>query len=211
MMNDILPVPPSPLLSMRRGLRAGLAAWACLALLVSLSGVLEAPPVFVIPLIIGGSVLAFAAACARSRTFRAAVLSLDPRPLVLFHLVRVVAGASFLVLHQRGLLPGAFAVSAGWGDIAVGLAAPLAALSLPADTRVKRGVALVWSVAGLLDITFVVFTAQRLTIFEGDAQLTAMLTHFPFSLLPLFIVPLVFITHGVVLARLLGSRTTRGG
>ncbi|MCP3139717.1 hypothetical protein [Pyxidicoccus xibeiensis] len=216
-MNDILPSPhvDAPLLPMRRGLRAGLTAWACLALLVSLSGVMEAPPPYVIPLLIFGSVLSFAAACAGSRTFRAAVLSLDPRSLVLYHLVRVVAGAGFLVLHQRGQLPSAFALQAGWGDIAVGLTAPLAALALPANTRLKRAVVWVWSVVGLLDIAFVVFNAQRLTLFEGNAQLIAMLTRFPFSLLPLFIVPLVFITHGIVLARLLSPSAaapgTRGG
>lgn len=206
-MNDILPAPSSPSLpSLRRSVLAGLTLWACTALLVSISGVLESPPAFAIPLLIGGSVLAFGAACARSRAFRAAVLSLDPRPLVLFHLVRVVAGAGFLVQHQRGLLPGAFALQAGWGDIAVGLLAPVAALALPASTRLKRGVALAWSVAGLLDILYVVLNAQRLVLLEGNTLLPATLSRFPFSLLPLFIVPLVFITHGVVLARLLGAR-----
>ncbi|MFP2905302.1 hypothetical protein ACLESD_09650 [Pyxidicoccus sp. 3LFB2] len=214
-MNDILPAPasPSPLLSMRRSLFIGLGVWACGALLVSASGVMESPPPFVIPLVLGGSVLAFSLACARSRAFRAAVLSVDPRPAVLFHLVRVVAGAGFLVLHARGQLPGAFALQAGWGDILVGLTAPLAALALPADTRLKRGAVLAWSVVGLLDILWVVGNAQRMTLFEGDPQVFAMLTRFPFSLLPLFIVPLVFITHGLVLARLLGAgrATSRAG
>jgi hypothetical protein len=206
-MNDILPAAssPSPLLPMRRRLRIGLGAWACGALLVSASGVMESLPPAVIPLLLGGSVLAFCLACARSRAFRASVLSLDPRPAVLFHLVRVVAGAGFLVLHARGQLPGAFALQAGWGDIAVGLAAPLVALALPADTRLKRGVVLAWSVVGLLDILWVVGNAQRMILFEGDLRVPATLTRFPFSLLPLFIVPLVFITHGLVLARLLGA------
>ena len=210
-MNDLLPAPSSPhvhptLLPMRRALRLGLLGWACVALLVSVSGVMQSLSPFVIPALIGGSVLTFCLACARSRTFRATVLSLDPRPAVRFHLVRVVAGAGFLVLHARGQLPGAFALQAGWGDIAVGLLAPLVALALPADTRLKRGVALAWSVAGLLDILWVVGNAQRMILFEGNVLVPAMLTRFPFSLLPLFIVPLVFITHGIVLARLLGAR-----
>lgn len=210
-MNNTLPVPSSPhavpsVLPMRRALRLGLLGWACVALLVSVSGVMESPPPFVIPLLIGGSVLAFSLACVRSRAFRDAVLSLDPRPAVLYHLVRVVAGAGFLVLHARGQLSGAFALQAGWGDIAVGLLAPLAALALPADTRLKRGVVLAWSVAGLLDILWVVGNAQWLILIKGDTSIPATLTRFPFSLLPLFIVPLVFITHGLVLARLFGAR-----
>jgi hypothetical protein len=198
-MNDIL---PAPLLPMSRALRAGLVLWACIALGVSASGVFEFPPPYVVPLIIGGSVLGFGAACARSRAFRAAVLSLDPRPLVLYHMVRVVAGVAFLVLHHQGRLPGVFALQAGWGDIAVGLLAPLVALALPATTRLKRGAVLAWSAAGLLDILYVVGNAQRLILLEGDTVLPATLTFFPYSLLPLFIVPLVLITHGVVLAGL---------
>lgn len=206
-MNPLLPVSSAPLLPMPRGLRAGLILWACAALLVSASGILESPPPFVIPLLIFGSVLAFGTACARSRAFRTTVLSVDPRPLVLFHGIRVVAGAAFLVLNQRGLLSGAFALQAGWGDIAVGLLAPVAALAFPATTPLKRGVALAWSVAGLIDILYVVGNAQWLILIQGDTQIPATLTRFPFSLLPLFIVPLVLITHGVVLARLLAERT----
>ncbi|NMO15552.1 hypothetical protein HPC49_30510 [Pyxidicoccus fallax] len=206
MTDHILPAPSSPLPPMRRAVLAGLLGWACVALLVSASGVLESSPPAVIPLLIGGSVLTFALACASSRAFRAAVLSLDPRPAVLFHLVRVVAGVGFLVLHARGRLPGAFALQAGWGDIAVGLAAPLAALAFPANTRLKWTLALAWSVAGLLDILWVVGNAQRMILLEGDVLIPATLTRFPFSLLPLFIVPLVFITHGLVLARLFGTR-----
>ncbi|HZI11894.1 MAG TPA: hypothetical protein VE153_16030 [Myxococcus sp.] len=207
-MNHILPASPAPLLPMPRSLRAGLVLWACAALLASASGVIESPPPFVIPLLIGGSVLAFSLACARSRAFRASVLSVDPRPLVLYHLVRVVAGAAFLVLHHQGRLPGAFALQAGWGDIAVGLLAPVVALALPATTPFKRGVALAWSVAGLADILYVVGNAQRMILLEGDTLLPATLTYFPFSLLPLFIVPLVLITHGVVLAQLV-ARSVR--
>jgi hypothetical protein len=205
-MSDPVPAASSshPRLPMYRRLRAGLLAWACAALLVSLSGVLRLVPPFIIPLLIGGSVLAFCLACAASRDFRAAVLAVDPRLAVLYHVVRVVAGVGFLVQYARGELPGAFALQAGWGDIAVGLAAPVvAALALPADTALKRAAVLAWSVAGLVDILWVVGNAQRMIFLEGNLLLPATLTRFPFSLLPLFVVPLVFITHGLVLARLL--------
>ncbi|WP_163999491.1 hypothetical protein [Pyxidicoccus caerfyrddinensis] len=205
-MNDPVPAAPSsqPRLPMHRGLRTGLLVWACVALLISASGVMRFVPPFIIPMLIGGSVLAFCIACAASRDFRAAVLTVDPRLAVHYHVVRVVAGIGFLVQYERGELPGAFALQAGWGDIAVGLAAPVvAALALPADTPLKRGVVLAWSVAGLVDILWVVGNAQRMIFSEGNLLVPATLTRFPFSLLPLFVVPLVFITHGLVLARLL--------
>jgi len=50
-------------------------------------------------------------------------LSVDPRWLVLFHLIRLLAGVYFLVLCQRSALPCAFATPAGWGDIVVAVLA----------------------------------------------------------------------------------------
>src|SRR3954463_1241152 len=45
------------------------------------------------------------------------------RTLVLIHVIRLVAGSSFLLLYHQGELPFAFAVPGGWGDIVVGLLA----------------------------------------------------------------------------------------
>ena len=115
----------------------GVASYAMMNMVMT-----SAPPL-ILPLCIGGGVVAFALACALSPRFRAAALAADPKRAVLFHLVRVVAGTGFLVRYARGELPGEFALQAGWGDIVVGLAAPLvAAFALPADTRWKRGVVL---------------------------------------------------------------------
>jgi hypothetical protein len=179
-----------------------LLVWAGLALAVSLSGVFESPPVFLVPLVIWSGPIAFVTAYAKSRRFREAMLGLDLRPAVLFHLVRVVAGAAFLVLHQRGELPGAFALKAGWGDIVVGLAALPAALALPARTPARRWGVLAWNVAALLDILMVVAMASRLMLFNEDPSVLAVMSRFPMSLLPLFVVPLVLITHFLVMARL---------
>lgn len=193
------PVPPS---FTRRTVQWVLLAWAGVALAVSLSGVFESPPVYVVPLVIWSGPIAFIIAFAKSRRFREAVLSMDPRPAVLFHLVRVVAGVAFLVLHARGELPGAFALTAGWGDIVVGLAALPAALALPARTPARRWGVLAWNVAGLLDILMVIVTANRLMFFTEDTSLLSVMSRFPMSLLPLFVVPLVLITHFQVMARL---------
>ncbi len=193
------PVPPTPT---GRTVRRVLLVWAGLALAVSLSGVFESPPIFLIPLVIWSGPLAFITAFAKSHRFREAVLTLDLRPAVLFHFVRVVAGVGFLVLHHRGQLPGEFALTAGWGDIAVGLAALPAALALPARTPARRWGVLAWNVAGLFDILLVIVTANRLMLFREDLSLLPVMSRFPLSLLPLFIVPLVLITHFLVMARL---------
>ena len=58
-------------------------------------------------------------ACWKIGPIRVWALNVDLRWLVLFHLLRLVAGVYFLVLCQRATLPCAFAMRAGWGDIIV--------------------------------------------------------------------------------------------
>jgi hypothetical protein len=212
-MNETLSASPAfvapSFISMRRLVRTVLLVWAALAVSVSASGVLESAPPFIIPLLIGGTTLVFLATFAASPALRAYVLAADLRPAVLFHFVRAPIGVSFLVLHQGGQLPDAF-VGAGWGDIAAGLAALPAVLALPAHTPAWRYTVLAWNVLALLDILWVIATAQQLLFFSGNPDSLVTLTRFPFSLLPLFIVPLVFITHFSVMAQLLRSQRGRG-
>jgi hypothetical protein len=66
---------------------------------------------------------------ATSAGFRQFAMSLDPHILTFVQSWRI-AGFTFVVLYAVGLLPGVFALPAGWGDIAIGLTAPFAALKL---------------------------------------------------------------------------------
>lgn len=127
----------------------------------------------------------------RADRFQAWLTSLGWRPLVALHLSRFV-GAYFLVLHQRGELPWAFAVPGGIGDIVV---AALALGLLLAGDRVaaRPGLLLGWNVLGLVDILFVVATAARLAL--ADPASMAALLRLPLSLLPTFLVPLIIATH----------------
>jgi hypothetical protein len=73
---------------------------------------------------------------AASKEFRQFVLGLNPRTLTFVHSWRLV-GFTFLVLYSYGILPGLFALPAGWGDIVIGATAPFAAMILanPAHRR----------------------------------------------------------------------------
>ena len=89
--------------------------------------------------------------------------NVGPGPFVLFHLVRIAAGAYFLVLGARGVLPREFTTPAGWGDILVGIGAMWVLMRcLPVRTAWQRVALLVWNVAGLLDILGVLGNAVRL-------------------------------------------------
>ena len=124
----------------------------------------------------------------------------DPRIFVAFHLTRFV-GIYFLVLYRQGVLPFAFAVPGGWGDIAIAAFAVVLLIVGPATgTRARAYV--VWNVLGLVDILMVVATAARLTLTDPTSM--GALVQWPLSLLITFVVPIIIATH-VWLFRRLGA------
>ncbi len=177
--------------------------WLALALLVGASGVLSRAPVPVIPAVLWTLVAIILVAFWRSAGLRAWTAALDIRALVAVHLTRFV-GFYFLALHERGLLPWAFAVPGGWGDNAVAAAALVLVLLVPPRGGAARQVYLFWNVLGLADILMVVATAARLALADRDSMLA--ITHLPLSLLPTFLVPIIIATHVIMLARLRAAR-----
>jgi hypothetical protein len=115
------------------------------------------------------------------------------RWLVSFHLIRFV-GVYFLYLYARHELPYSFAVWGGLGDIMVAI------LALPVLYLAKSKPALiVWNVLGLVDILAVAVTAARSEMAVPGSM--HQLDQFPLILLPIFVVPLVIVTHGLMLVR----------
>lgn len=134
------------------------------------------------------------------RPIRAWATLVDLRWLVLVHLSRLV-GIWFLVLHGRGRLPYEFAVWGGWGDIGAAAGALIILLAArPPMGRRGRTAVLLWNIAGLIDILFVVVTAARSGTTSPGSM--AELQRMPLSLLVTFIVPLIIATHAVMIARL---------
>jgi len=122
------------------------------------------------------------------------------RALVLLHVSRALAGWYFLVTSSRGELPRVFAVPAGVGDIAVGLAAlGVARWALPPISVSRVRAVLAWNAIGLIDIAFVLFNAVRL--FLAAPQEMQALTRLPLVLLPLYLVPLVIVSHALIFVR----------
>jgi hypothetical protein len=129
--------------------------------------------------------------------------ALDVRWLVALHLTRFI-GFYFLLLYNRGEMPKAFAVTAGWGD---NLVATLAVLLLVSGAPMRKGrwlLYLIWNVIGLVDILFVVVTAARIGITD-PASMHALLT-LPLNLLPTWLVPLIIVSHIVLFVRLVRMR-----
>ena len=116
------------------------------------------------------------------------------RPLLLLHCFRFV-GLAFLVPGVVSPdLPADFAGPAAYGDL---MAAALAMLALGAGLQTGMGIALVWvfNLWGTVDLLYAFYQGNRVGLEPG--QLGA--AYFVVTLL----VPLLFITHGLVFRLLL--------
>ena len=125
---------------------------------------------------------------------------MNPRTLTLVHSWRI-AGFTFLVLYSAGLLPGVFALPAGWGDIFIGATAPFVARKLT-DLAHRRSF-LLWQILGSLDLVMAVTLGTTSRLITPHAVQTGVMTVLPMSLIPTFAVPLLLILHIVCIAQAL--------
>ncbi|MGH7206498.1 MAG: hypothetical protein ACREI2_09865 [Nitrospiraceae bacterium] len=183
-----------------------LSLWFLFALSCSLLGVFDSkqrPPIplgaaAILPVVI------YAICYLRSTEFRQFVLAANLRVLTLAQTWRV-GGVVFLILHHQGLLPGVFALPAGWGDIAIGATAPLVAWAISSKKSFPKEIFVSWNVLGMLDLVVAVTlgilaSASPLGVLAGEITTEVMGT-FPLSLVPTFFVPLLIIFHLIALGR----------
>jgi hypothetical protein len=179
-------------------LTAGLiGAWFILSLATSALHLYRTSP-NAPPLAVGLAVLTpivvFVVWFAVSPALRQFTLSLNPRILTMVHSWRVI-GFVFLVLATYGVLPRAFALPAGWGDIAIGVTAAFVALKLASPNH--RTIFIVWQVLGIVDLVMAVSLATLVPVIDPNAISTAAMSVLPLSLIPTFAVPLLLILHGI--------------
>jgi len=142
----------------------------------------------------------------RSKTLS---LVLDATPLHWLAAIQIyrVIGVVFLLLEADGFLSPYFARSTGWGDIAIGVTAPIVGFILWKDARKYFAVGLIWCGAGIADLLLVLFKAINSA--PGPFQTTAfdvptvIIGYFPFSLIPLIVVPISLILHVQMVRKIL--------
>jgi hypothetical protein len=184
-------------------------AWFVFALIASAFNVFQAsaaqPP---IPLGLGAGipVIAFLLWFAASESLRSFVMSLSPRGITLIHSWRV-AGLAFVALYAYHLLPGFFALPAGYGDIALGLTAPVVALKW-ADPEHRAGFIL-WQILGITDLVTAVGLGAGAAYLQPHGIPTSPMTVLPLSIIPTFGVPLLMILHFISIAQALRWREVR--
>jgi hypothetical protein len=193
-----------PATSVRNLTVAIVVLWFLLALGGSLLAVFDSEPRPPISLGLAAVVpVALFAFCTLTfARFRQFVFSLDLRILTVAQTWRI-GGIVFLILYQQGALPGVFALPAGWGDIAMGVTAPIVAWYWKRPFPRKTFVA--WNVLGSLDLVMavtlgVLASATSVGVLAGDVT-TRLMGQFPLSLIPTFFVPLLLIFHLISLGR----------
>lgn len=183
-------------------LTAGIiGAWFLLALFASALKVFEnysARPQPWLGLAVLTPIVLFSLWYATSAGFRQFALTLNPRTLTMVQAWRI-GGFVFLVLHAHGILPGIFALPAGWGDIAIGATAPLVAIKLAHSGRRKSFV--LWQILGILDLVMAVSLGTLARLISPGGIAAGAMTVLPLSLIPTFAVPLLIIFHVICIAQ----------
>ncbi|MEL7091768.1 MAG: hypothetical protein AAFN94_08545 [Pseudomonadota bacterium] len=189
--------------------------WIAGALALAYSGVLV-PRADTFPilgaLIVGGTIAANVALL-RSATAKSVLNAIPAHWLASIQVYRMI-GIVFLLLMADGLLPRYFAFTTGWGDIIVGIAAPMVGYLLWRDVQRYAWVGLGWCAVGIADLILVLIKAVRSAPGPLQAAIynppTEIVGYFPFPMIPLVIVPMSLILH-VQLIRALTMHATPAG
>lgn len=178
------------------------AAWAVTACVLAAEHVFRMDGDAVIPWLGVGFLVPVAVLLGLSRV--PVVARVLAHPAAQAHLIRVhrvrVVGVVFLIAMALGGLPPAFALPAGFGDIAIGLAASRVAHGL------GSGRAVWFNILGVID--FVVAFAIAALAGPGPGQMlhltpsTQQVSVLPLVLIPTVAVPVLFVAHLISLAKL---------
>jgi hypothetical protein len=179
----------------------GLITWLASRLLLSVnppgSDVLATPYSFIsFAYLVAGLTVGLVLLAASSR-FRQVIRGVPTRGLIGLHAVRI-GGFVWLALLDMRLLPATFALSAGYGDVAVGTLALIVVYLLTTSHPKARAVVIGWNVLGLVDFVLAITTAfaSMGPFVDEMARSGASLSYlnYPF-LIPSFGVPVFGLLH----------------
>jgi len=122
--------------------------------------------------------------------------------LVAVHTWRVL-GLAFLWGVSQGILPPAFGIPAGVGDVMIGVTAIPFAYFLRRGYSWSKYALIIWSVLGIADLV----NAVSLGLITAPVFPGSTMTTFPWILVPTLGVPLALLLHGITLYRLRYTRT----
>lgn len=161
----------------------------------------------VIPLFAVASLTLTLLAVRFSPSFRRVLDAASLPAMIGVQLYRTI-GLLFVILLGLGQLPAHFAQPAGWGDIAIGVTAPLVALALARGLAGSVPLAFAWNVLGIADLVVAVglgtgYLAPLLMPSLGArVPPVAAMGVFPLIVVPIFAVPVSVLLHLLSLRKL---------
>lgn len=176
-----------------------LLSWFVLVFLFGKAGVFAAD-FWIIPGIIIGFLLLF---IFLKRVYFSAIIRAMARAASMPGLIAIqtyrIVGVGFLNLYRLGVLPAAFAFPSGYGDILVGVTAPLVAYFYAKKYFYGRTLAIIWNIVGIADLVIAISVGilgypRPLQVLPTTPS-TEPLSLFPLALIPLFAVPLALLLH----------------
>lgn len=140
-----------------------------------------------------------------SQTFQKIVDALWMPGLIAVQFFRLL-GIYFLILYGQGLMPAEFAFPSGYGDILIGLTAPVVGYLYFLKKSYSHKLAVIWNYVGILDLAIAIVTG--FFSYSSPYQLLAhnlpndLLFAYPLALVPTFAVPLSILLHFFSLRKL---------
>ncbi|MCH6574393.1 MAG: hypothetical protein IH795_04185 [Bacteroidetes bacterium] len=128
--------------------------------------------------------------------FRAVVDRVDVSWLMAIQTFRVF-GYIFLILFDLNMLSKWFALGAGYGDILVGLLAPVATYLWVQKTRHAKSFAIFWNVLGIIDFLVIAVPLYLISLpaLNNVGPNSELMNYFPMVMIPTFIAPFFIVLH----------------
>lgn len=200
--------PPTNVFGVVLRLGSVLFGWLAVALFLGWLGIFRSAadrPFPYIALAIGVPILIGALLIRGSRSVREIIDAVPQSWLVGFQFYRVV-GVTFLILYAAGMLPGIFALPAGFGDTFVGLTAVVVAMGCARYHYKYDPFVALWNCLGVADLVVAMATGffsapSRFQIFSLHAP-NFLIGSFPLVMIPIYAVPLSMVLHLASLTKL---------
>ncbi|MCZ6865176.1 MAG: hypothetical protein O7D98_06140 [Candidatus Dadabacteria bacterium] len=128
--------------------------------------------------------------------FRAVVDHVDVSWLMAIQMFRAF-GYVFLILFDLNMLSKWFALGAGYGDILVGLLAPVATYLWVQKTRHAKSFAIFWNVLGIIDFLVIAVPLYLISLpaLNNVGPNSELMNYFPLVMIPTFIAPFFIVLH----------------
>lgn len=176
-----------------------LLGWLGAVLFLSKIGFFAQDPLFAPNIMLGFLFLFIILKKAYSSKIIEKLIDKIPIPFIVSIQTYRIVGYGFFVLYGMGLLPAAFAFSAGIGDMVVGIAAPFVAAIYFFRKVYPKKLAIIWNILGILDLVIAIgvgiFAYPRPIQVLPTEVSTELLSLYPLAIIPLFAVPLAILLH----------------